>query len=268
MKVIILTEELRQEYTSKFFAEHQMTTEPIEDRFGNWVLPEPTAKQVGLDYIGLELEVVDFYPKIIEDYEQESESMMMYRIEQQMKDDVSAPLPDDVVNRIKRDYLVTDNEIEQPVIEDYKEPFMFRGLLLFIVSQTLNKVLIKVGWVYSFFSIWFKHGWKATDKWLFDCAYSDDQRGNVFLKGALNDFCTTSKKEVFGDPDDTISFAIAIVNRLRTFKPIGRGLYNVLEKIDPKNGGHAEKAIKANYKQAKEKVELITYIEQNYPKIK
>ena len=240
-----------------------MQTSPLEDRFGNWVIPEPTAKAIGLDYIGLELEVSDFYPK---PPEEEIESMMMYRIEQQLT--LEPLLDENIVNRIEHDYLVTDDVVqpEQVQFENDKEPFMFMGLLLFIVSQTLTKILIKIGWTYSFFSIWFKHGWKATDKWLFDCAYSDDQRGNVFLKGALNDFCTTSKKEVFGNPDDTISFGIAIVNRLGKFMPIGRFLYRTLERIDPKNGGHAEKAIKANYKQAKEKVELITYLEQNYPK--
>lgn len=149
---------------------------------------------------------------------------------------------------------------------DRKYRIRIQGLMLFIISQTLMRIFLVFGFVYTFFSLLFKKGWNAVDAWLYDCAYSDDQLGNVYMKGALNDFMSKAPEEIFGKKDETISYAVAVLNRLNKFKPKGTFLYNVLERIDPKDGGHAEKSIANEYLKAKERQEYILHLNKFHPK--
>ena len=264
MKAVILTPELVSELEGKFFQELQMTTQPIEDYYGNFVLPITTVEAIKPYYIMPELEVIEFYPKPVED---ESDGDMVMRVDFMMQED-SAPMQEEQHPQMQMQMQQESVDVPETMMEptNRKSKIRIRGLVLFIISQTLVRIFLFIGAVYTFFSLLFKKGWNAVDDWLFDCAYSDDQLGNVYMKGALNDFMSKALKEIFGKKDETISYAVAVLNRLNKFKPLGAFLYNVLEKIDPKDGGHAEKSIANEYLKAKQRQDFILHLNKFYPK--
>lgn len=115
-----------------------------------------------------------------------------------------------------------------------------RGLILFITAKLLIACIYPVGFVYSLSLTLLKNGWKALDTYLFNCAISDDQSGNVYMAKLFNDLLIKPGGYRFGNPDETISSVLGKNKLTHTLTILGRGLDWILNKLDP---NHSIKSI-------------------------
>jgi 8-oxo-dGTP diphosphatase len=127
------------------------------------------------------------------------------------------------------------------------------GILLYILAFFLVRILYFFGNIVSTL-ILIQKGIKEVDLHYFTMAVANDQYGNVFLAPIMNRWFITKNGYKFGNPDETISFVIAINFALGELRPRGLDLYILLEKIDK---GHAVKSIEKELLRAKERIKLI-----------
>lgn len=143
-----------------------------------------------------------------------------------------------------------------------------RGLIVFIVAKLLILMFYPIGFVYSIGLVFFKHGhfnarrfycksnsvvkeyvvpivfiihgYKAVDKYLFECAIADDQSANTYLAKFFNDILIKVGGHRFGCTDETISSVLGRNILTNTLSPVGKFLNWVLDKLDP---NHSIKSI-------------------------
>ena len=130
-----------------------------------------------------------------------------------------------------------------------RNPFkrLLIAFLLWLVSFVLKYVIAAISGVVMplvyIFSFKWKTGINALADWLWRVALSNDQHGNVTNDKVLQLFLTKKESFKFGDPDDTISYIVGRNKFRGTLTALGRGLANLLDKIDSTAGGHILKAI-------------------------
>ena len=123
------------------------------------------------------------------------------------------------------------------------------GLLLWIISFILKWFAFSIGILFQpiYYLITFK--WKSglgqIGNWFFQMALSNDQGGNVQNSKVFEFLFTKDKKNgaKYGNPDDTISFVLARNHYKKNLTFCGRLVAKILNKIDPKGGGHLFKSI-------------------------
>lgn len=106
------------------------------------------------------------------------------------------------------------------------------GLFLFILSTVLAVVLYPIAFVYSIILTLIKSGWKATDKYLFNCALATDQHANVYLAKLFNDTLIKPGGYKFGNEDETISSVLGKNKLANKLSRLGRWLDAILHIID------------------------------------
>lgn len=112
------------------------------------------------------------------------------------------------------------------------------GIILHIVAKILKFILGFVLWPYGIVRSLCKREFDAWNKWL---AISEDQYGNTLGQHMFNDLLITKdSKNLFGNPDETISSVLGKNKKAGTLTRLGKAVCAVLNFID-KN--HVEKAI-------------------------
>lgn len=134
------------------------------------------------------------------------------------------------------------------------------GFILFIVSRVLITILYPTGFIISCIRVFTRGGLRALDNYLFNCALADDQHGNAYLAELFN--ATLIKKDAyikypFGNTDVTISFIIAVNQKVNALNKFGLFLYRLLEFIDK---GHAKKSIEAERTKAANTISKINLL--------
>lgn len=115
-----------------------------------------------------------------------------------------------------------------------------RGLILFITAKLLIALVYPAGFIYSIGLTFIKNGWKGVDRYLLNCAISDDQSGNVYMAKLFNDCLIRVGGYRFGNPDETISSVLGKNQQTKKLSLIGRFINWVLNKLDP---NHSIKSI-------------------------
>jgi len=107
-----------------------------------------------------------------------------------------------------------------------------RGLILFIVSKVLVVLFYPIGFTYSVILTICKSGFKALDKYLFQCAIATDQHANTYLAKLFNDIMIKPSGHKFGNPDETISSVLGKNKLKNKLSLIGKGLDLLLNMIE------------------------------------
>ena len=118
------------------------------------------------------------------------------------------------------------------------------SVILFIIALVLVFILGPVSFVLSFFyyliTLKWKKGIREFERFSLDLAVSLDQFGNVVCKNLFSITLTKGPSYTFGNPDETVSFVIAINKRRGTLNKVGIFLGKVLDFMDK---DHLTKAI-------------------------
>lgn len=132
------------------------------------------------------------------------------------------------------------------------------GLILLIIAVILTGIVFAINIIvqpiYYIFTFKWKQGSIKLNEWYYTMALSVDQFGNVATSTLLQLILTKKLNHPFGNPDDTVSYVIALNRRDGYLTGWGRFFARVLDKID-KN--HLQKAIENKYKSDLEAVERI-----------
>jgi len=107
-----------------------------------------------------------------------------------------------------------------------------RGLILFIVSKVLVVLFYPIGFTYSVILTICKSGFKALDKYLFNCAIATDQHANTYLAKLFNDIMIKPSGHKFGNPDETISSVLGKNKLKNKLSLTGKGLDLLLNMIE------------------------------------
>ena len=118
-----------------------------------------------------------------------------------------------------------------------------RGLILFTTALIIQIILYPIGFTYSVILTLFKSGYKALDKYLFNCAIATDQHANTYLAKLFNDIMIQPGGHQFGNPDETISFVLGKNIQTNTLSLVGKGLNFILDQLDK---DHSIKSIKTH----------------------
>lgn len=94
-----------------------------------------------------------------------------------------------------------------------------------IIAKILGRLLMPIGFIYGVF---------RTDPkdYFFLIALSLDQLGNVVMAELFNDILIKKNRDLFGNPDETISSVLGKNQLNGTLKPLGKLLVNILNKIE------------------------------------
>lgn len=100
------------------------------------------------------------------------------------------------------------------------------NFVLFVVSCILFIIISPTAF---FYTVLFKRG---RSKFLRDCAYANDQSGNVFCQTFFN--ATLRKKNAyrFGKPDETISSVLGKLQQSQQLTLMGKALCFILDTIE------------------------------------
>lgn len=106
-----------------------------------------------------------------------------------------------------------------------------QGFILFILAVVLGIILFPISFIIGLL-------YSNANDYLFRLAYSIDQLGNV-LCGPLFEMTLVKSNEYykFGNPDDTISYVIAVNKSKDNLSKTGKVLDWILNFIDP---GHTD----------------------------
>jgi 8-oxo-dGTP diphosphatase len=115
------------------------------------------------------------------------------------------------------------------------------GIILSIVARLLFIVLVPFGWCVALLTR--ITNWKRINKYFYDIAYSIDQLGNVVYQDLFQSLLVVDKGYLFGDPDRTISYALAKNQQINNLTVIGKWIAKALDYFDK---DHLAKAIEAN----------------------
>ena len=107
-----------------------------------------------------------------------------------------------------------------------------KGLILFIVSILLCSIFYPVGFVYSVLLTFFKNGYLELDKYLFQCAISQDQHANTWLAKLFNDLLIKQGGAKFGNTDETISSVLGKNQLTNKLTKLGEFINAILNKIE------------------------------------
>jgi hypothetical protein len=118
-----------------------------------------------------------------------------------------------------------------------------RGLILFIVSKVLVVLFYPIGFTYSVILTICKSGFKALDKYLFNCAIATDQHANTYLAKLFNDIMIKPNGHKFGNPDETISSVLGKNLQKNNLSFLGKCLNFILDQID---SDHSIKSIETH----------------------
>jgi hypothetical protein len=118
-----------------------------------------------------------------------------------------------------------------------------RGLILFITALLLTLILYPIGFTYSVILTLFKSGFKALDRYLFNCAIATDQHANTYLAKLFNDIMIKPNGHKFGNPDETISSVLGKNLQKNNLSFIGKCLNFILDQID---SNHSIKSIETH----------------------
>jgi 8-oxo-dGTP diphosphatase len=135
-----------------------------------------------------------------------------------------------------------------------------RGIILFIVSRVLIIILYPTGFIISCVRVFTRGRFKALDNYLFNCALADDQHGNAFLAELFNMILLKRNayiKYPFGNTDVTISFIIAVNQKVNALNKFGLLLYRFLEWKDK---DHAKKSIQSERNKAENTISIINLL--------
>ena len=119
------------------------------------------------------------------------------------------------------------------------------NFLLFLISIILFTIIWPIGFIWSLID-WIFHPSKIGDKAgrLFRAvALSIDMLGNVSCRWLFDDLLITKDWYKFGIPAETISSVLGKNNQNKTLKPLGKGLHDLLNAIQP---NHCEISINNN----------------------
>ena len=118
-----------------------------------------------------------------------------------------------------------------------------RGLILFITALILQVIFYPIGFTYSVILTICKSGYKALDKYLFNCAIATDQHANTYLAKLFNDIMIKPGGHKFGNPDETISSVLGKNLQKNNLSFIGKCLNFILDQID---SNHSIKSIETH----------------------
>jgi hypothetical protein len=107
-----------------------------------------------------------------------------------------------------------------------------KGLVLFLTAILLSIVVYPIGFTYSILLTLLKNGYKELDKYFFQCAVAEDQRGNTYLSKLFNDILIKPGGHRFGNPDETISSVLGKNQLTNTLTIAGRLLNWILNLIE------------------------------------
>ena len=107
-----------------------------------------------------------------------------------------------------------------------------RGLILFTTALILQVIFYPIGFTYSVVLTICKSGYKALDRYLFNCAIAADQHANTFLAKLFNDIMIKVGGHQFGNPDETISSVLGKNVKSKTLSYTGKALDFILNQID------------------------------------
>jgi hypothetical protein len=107
-----------------------------------------------------------------------------------------------------------------------------KGLILFIVSLILCSIFYPIGFIYSVVLTLFKNGYTELDKYLFQCAISQDQHANTWLSKLFNDVLIKQGGAKFGNTDETISSVLGKNQLSDKLTKLGKLINSILNKIE------------------------------------
>jgi len=107
-----------------------------------------------------------------------------------------------------------------------------KGLILFIISLVLCAIVYPIGFIYSVVLTFFKNGYTELDKYLFQCAISQDQHANTWLAKLFNDVLIKDGGAKFGNTDETISSVLGRNQLLDKLTKLGKLINYILHKIE------------------------------------
>jgi hypothetical protein len=107
-----------------------------------------------------------------------------------------------------------------------------KGLILFIVSLVLCSIFYPTGFIYSVILTLFKNGYTELDKYLFQCAISQDQHANTWLAKLFNDVLIKQGGFKFGNTDETISSVLGKNQLNNKLTKLGLFINSILNKIE------------------------------------
>jgi hypothetical protein len=111
------------------------------------------------------------------------------------------------------------------------------NFLLFMLSHILFTVIAPLTF---FYTLVFKSG---RSKFLLNCAYANDQSGNVFCHVFFNSTMRKKNGYRFGKPDETISSVLGKLQQSKQLTLIGKLVCFILDTIDP---NHCKKSIESD----------------------
>jgi 8-oxo-dGTP diphosphatase len=107
-----------------------------------------------------------------------------------------------------------------------------KGLILFIISLVLCSIVYPIGFMYSVILTLLKNGYTELDKYLFQCAISQDQHANTWLAKLFNDVLIKQGGAKFGDTDETISSVLGKNQLANKLTKLGKYINSILHKIE------------------------------------
>lgn len=105
-----------------------------------------------------------------------------------------------------------------------------RGFILFIIAVILATIVLPASFIIGIFVSMWKGEFSS---FMFDCAYSLDQTGNVFCQYVFNPLLRKENGYRYGNPDETISSATGKNYMTNDLKFLGNVLRRILDWLTP-----------------------------------
>lgn len=132
--------------------------------------------------------------------------------------------------------------------------FLLHRLFIFILATSATLFFSILSILYTFIKYTITLKWTSGiikfGQYVYQCALSTDQTGNVTCQEVFNDTMIKKNRKghPFGEEDDTISYCLAKNGENKSLSIFGRFWYNFLNFVDRKDGGHMNKALESKDK--------------------